>query len=180
MLSVGGRIQRVILSFRSVRHLGEEINTVNAAIGRRSVLAMLAAGALATLSLASAPSTHAALAPASSARSSTSAVYVVQGVPGVRVDVSVDGQSVAKGTAAKDVVGPLRLSSGSHQVTFSSADWTVHSDVDVSRASQDVVLHWPAELTAKPEVTVSGNDVAALSPGKGRVTVAHTAVVPPA
>jgi hypothetical protein len=107
-------------------------------------------------------------------------VYLIQGVPGVRVDVRVDGASVARSAAAKDVVGPLHLTSGRHQVSFSSSDWTVRSTVDVDRASQDVVLHWPSELTAKPEVTVFGNDIGALAPGKGRVTVAHTAVVPPA
>jgi Domain of unknown function (DUF4397) len=152
---------------------------VNAAIGRRSVLAMLAVGATAVLSFATASGTHATSAPRIS-KSSMSAVYVIQGVPGVTVAVTVDGKSVAKAAAAKDVVGPLRLRTGSHEVTFSSSDWTVRSTFDVNRVSQDVVLHWPAELTAKPEVTVFGNDVAPLAPGKGRVTVAHTAVVPPA
>jgi hypothetical protein len=146
---------------------------VNAAIGRRSVLAVLAVGATTVLSLTAMPGTHAASA-------SISSVYVIQGVPGVPVDISVDGKTVADAAAAKDVVGPLRLAAGRHHIVFSSADWTVRSSVNIDRASQDVVLHWPAELTAKPEVTVFANDVEALAPGKGRVTVAHTAVVPPA
>jgi hypothetical protein len=146
---------------------------VNAAIGRRSVLAVLAVGATTALSLTAIPGTHAA-------STSSSSVYVIQGVPGVRVDIIVDGRSVADGAAAKHVVGPLRMSVGRHHVVFSSADWTVRSSVNVDRASQDVVLHWPAKLTGKPEVTVFANDVQALAPGKGRVTVAHTAVVPPA
>jgi hypothetical protein len=54
------------------------------------------------------------------------------------------------------------------------------STVNITHASSDVVLHWPADVTKKPVVTVFGNDLAPVSTDKGRLTVAHTAVVPPA
>jgi len=105
--------------------------------------------------------------------------YVVQGVPDTRVDVSVDGNAVRSGVAAKQVVGPLGLSPGHHTVSFHSPDWTVTTSVAV-RGNQDVVLHWPADAADKPVVTVFTNDVSAVGSAKGRLTVAHTAVVPPA
>ena len=105
--------------------------------------------------------------------------YVVQGVPGTDVDVLVDGKSVEAGVAAKKVVGPLALSPGSHTVTFRSPGWKVSKSVSVT-GSQDVVLHWPADAANKPVVTVFTNDLAPVAPGKGRLSVAHTAVVPPA
>ena len=105
--------------------------------------------------------------------------YVVQGVPDTRVDVSVDGNPGRSGVAAKQVVGPLGLSPGHHTVSFSSPDWKVTTSVTV-HGSQDVVLHWPADAADKPVVTVFTNDVSAVGSGKGRLTVAHTAVVPPA
>ena len=105
--------------------------------------------------------------------------YVVQGVPGTRVDVSVDGEPVQSGVAAKQVVGPLDLSPGDHTVAFRGPDWQVSTSVSVE-GSQDVVLHWPADAADKPVVTVFTNDVSPVGSGKGRLTVAHTAVVPPA
>jgi len=108
----------------------------------------------------------------------TTSTYVVQGVPGAAVDVTVDGKVVQSGVAAKQVL-PLDVSAGSHTVTFSTAQWKVSQTVDVS-GSQDVVLHWPADATDKPEVTVFTNDLSAVAAGKGRLSVAHTAVVPPA
>ena len=105
--------------------------------------------------------------------------YVVQGVPGTDVDVLVDGKSVESAVPPKKVVGPLALSPGSHTVVFRSPDWTVSKSVDVT-GSQDVVLHWPADAANKPVVTVFTNDLSPVASGKGRLIVAHTAVVPPA
>jgi hypothetical protein len=50
----------------------------------------------------------------------------------------------------------------------------------VDHSSMDVVLHWPADKTAKPVVTVYTNDLRPVPADTGRITVAHTAVVPPA
>ncbi len=136
----------------------------------------MAAISLIGLVVATPVSAHAYTAPPSP----QDRVYLVQGASGAAVDVSVDGKAVKGNVAAKAIVGPLRLSAGKHTVTFKAADWTVSSTVNVSRPSSDVVLHWPASSTQKPVVSVFGNDLASVGANKGRLTVAHTAVVPPA
>ena len=117
---------------------------------------------------------------AASAAGSSSKVFLVQGVPESTVDVQVDGRDVEKSVAAKAVVGPVSLSPGRHTVTFTSKDWTVKKSFDAAKPSMDVVLHWPADPAKQPETTVFSNDVGPVAAGKGRLTVAHTAVVPPA
>ncbi len=140
-----------------------------------STLRSIAAGSLFGLVVAIPGSALASAAPAAQDK-----VYVVQGVPGAAVDVSVDGKAVKSNVAAKAIIGPLSLGAGKHTVTFKAADWTVSSTVNVSRPSSDVVLHWPADMTKKPVVSVFGNDLAPVGTDKGRLTVVHAAVVPPA
>ena len=106
--------------------------------------------------------------------------YVVQGVPGTTVDVTVDGKVVQSGVKPKQVVGPLDLATGRHTVAFKSPDWTSSGRVSVATSSQDVVLHWPADAADRPEVTVFTNDLRPVVATQGRLVVAHTAVVPPA
>ncbi|MDX6367482.1 MAG: hypothetical protein QOK30_2558 [Nocardioidaceae bacterium] len=120
------------------------------------------------------------VAAASHAKTPVDRVYVVQGVPGTVVNVAVDGNTVRRAVAAKAVVGPLRLAPGKHTISFSTNGWKVTSGVTISHHSSDVVLHWPADPTNKPVVTVFGNDLAPVSSNKGRLTVVHAAVVPPA
>jgi hypothetical protein len=105
---------------------------------------------------------------------------VVQGVPRSTVSVVVDGDTVEDALTAKGIVGPLSMTPGDHTFTFRSAKWTVRSAVSVSARSSDVVLHWAAEADAKPAVTVFTNDMQKVGLDRGRLTVAHTAVVPPA
>jgi hypothetical protein len=136
--------------------------------------------ALAALLIAGAATVSVSPIQATAASAGSNQVYVIQGVPGQSIDIDVDGKTIESGVKAKAIVGPLKLAPGSHDITFTSDDFTVQSSFDVDRASQDVVLHRPADPAADPEVTVFGNDVQPVSSGKGRVSVAHTAVVPPA
>jgi hypothetical protein len=108
------------------------------------------------------------------------ATYVVQGVPGTGVDISVDGKAVHSDVQPTDVVGPLDVGGGDHTIEFSSPDWTTSASFTVAGVSQDIVLHWSADATDKPAVTVFRNDLRPVSAQEGRLTVAHTAVVPPA
>lgn len=117
--------------------------------------------------------------PAASAAGTTD-VFLVQGVPGSEVDVEVDGREIEATVGARTVVGPLPLSSGQHTVAFTTADWTVTKSFDASGPSLDVVLHRPADPAQQPTATVFSNDTSPVAAGKGRLTVAHTAVVPPA
>jgi hypothetical protein len=117
---------------------------------------------------------------ANQAKSPANSVYVIQGVPGTAVNVAVDGKTIQQTVAAKAIVGPLHLSTGTHTISFSSDGWKVSSSVTITHHSSDVVLHWPADPTNKPVVSVFGNDLAPVSSNKGRLTVVHAAVVPPA
>lgn len=119
-------------------------------------------------------------APAGAAAASSSRVYVIQGVPKQQYDISVDGEEVGSDVGAKGIVGPLELTAGRHQIEFTGADGAIGQSFDVSKASVDVVLHWPADEANQPQVTVFDNDMSPVAAGKGRLIVAHTAVVPPA
>jgi hypothetical protein len=137
----------------------------------KGAVALLLAGAAVVLPAHGAAAAH---------RAATGKVFVIQGVPGASVDVSIDGKTVDTGAEAKAILGPVSLTDGSHTVTFKSNQWTVTSSFQVHARSSDIVLHWPAEIGPKPVTTVFKNDIAPVSAGKGRLTVAHTAVVPPA
>jgi hypothetical protein len=112
--------------------------------------------------------------------SPSATVYLVQGVPQMNVSVSVDGRQVASGLKPAEVSSPLSLSQGQHRATFAGPGWRISSTFTIDSRSADVVLHWPADKAKTPEVTVFANDLQKLATGKARVTVAHTAVVPPA
>ena len=107
-------------------------------------------------------------------------VFLVQGTPGASVDVSIDGHQVAQDMSAKDVIGPLDISAGAHAVRFSGSAWAVSASFTIDGPSTDVVLHMPAQAAAEPVVTVFKNDVKPVATGRGRLVIAHTAVVPPA
>jgi Domain of unknown function (DUF4397) len=112
--------------------------------------------------------------------SPTSSVYLVQGVPKMDVSVWIDGDRVATGLKPAQVSAPLSLRQGEHRATFSAPGWRISSTFTVDSRSADVVLHWPADKAKTPEVTVFANDLQKLAVGKARISVAHTAVVPPA
>lgn len=142
----------------------------------RSVQCTLLAGTVAGLLAVAVPAVPASGAPSPG---SAARAYVVQGVPGVSVDVSLDGKPVQTSMGARDIAGPFNLARGTHMVTFEASKWTVGSSFDVNGKSLDIVLHWGA-AQAKPQLTVFRNDVAPVPSGKGRLAVANTAVVPPA
>lgn len=110
----------------------------------------------------------------------TSAVSLVQGVPGAVVDVVVDGRTVSTGVDLGKVVGPLQLRSGSHEVRFVGRDDASSTAATVtvgSGAAQDVVLHAPENADADPVVSVYRTPTAPIGAGKARVLLAHTAEV---
>lgn len=142
----------------------------------RGTLAAIAA--LVVASAAQAAPGHALAAAVDPA--SPSQVFFVQAVPDSTVQVTVDGRPIALPVAAKSILGPLYLSRGDHTVSFATADWDITSNFVVTGRSSDVVVHWPADEAEQPVVTVFSNDTSPVSAQKGRLTVAHTAVVPPA
>lgn len=109
-------------------------------------------------------------------------VAIVQGVPGLSVDVVIDGKTVESGVDWQDVLGPYPLAPGKHRVDFSSSgDMVKAAIVRVgSGSNQDVVLHLPASPDGAPVVTAYAIPTEPIGPGKARVLVAHTATVGPA
>ena len=106
-------------------------------------------------------------------------VYVVAGVL-VPVDVVLDGEALEQDVSPKSVLGPLPLNAGDHTIEFSSDEWTVNADFQVNHPSSDVVVHRPADAAGEPKISVFTNDVRPIAAAKARLTIAHTAVVPPA
>ncbi len=110
-------------------------------------------------------------------------VTIVQAVPEHTVEVQVDGKAVKGSAGVGDLLGPLRLPAGSHELTFTdeSGALFVTSTLEVEAGStSDVVLHRPAATGGKPVVSSYVTPTDPIGPGKGRVLVAHTATVAPA
>lgn len=118
----------------------------------------------------------------STAAKASGNVAIVQAVPGLSLTVSVDGNEVGSELADGQVVGPLALSPGTHEVAFSDGAGTlVESTVEVSAGeSRDVVIHRPAEVDGDPVVSVYLTPEDPIGPGKARVLLAHTATTAPA
>jgi hypothetical protein len=109
-------------------------------------------------------------------------IFVVQGLPGRNLDVSVDGKSVAKGLKTADVGGPYAAKAGKRKVTFSDNGKVVLDQTFsvTAKSSWDVVIHLPAASADDPTVTVFRNDVSPVPRDKASLVVAHMAKVPPA
>lgn len=117
------------------------------------------------------------------AATSSGQVVVVQAAPGMAVDLSIDGRPMSRSDHVGKVLGPFRLSAGSHMLKFtqSSGGAPVTSVLDVrAGSSSDVVLHFPASVGGRPLVTSYATPLAAIGPAKARLLVAHTATVAPA
>lgn len=123
-----------------------------------------------------------ASAPTSAQAATTGSVYLVQGLPSTTVDLLVDGRSVASGSKAAAIVGPLTLTSGTHTLNVRTGSTTLlaRSFTVGASTSSDLVIHRPASPSGAPVVTAFANDLSAIPADKALVVVAHTAAVPPA
>lgn len=125
--------------------------------------------------------TAAPAATAVSASPQTGELFVIQGLLGTTLDITVDGSSVADNAAAKDVVGPVTLPPGDHTLNATGAGGTATASFTVKAGeSLDVVVHRQVDPTKPPLVTSFPNDLSPVGAGKGRVSVTHTAAVGPA
>jgi hypothetical protein len=143
------------------------------------IAALAVAGTVATVSFASDAAPQAGAAPATIANAGQ--VALVQAVPKATMSVTVDGDPVDQDVAEGDVVGPLDLAPGSHEIGFSDGQGSWTSTVDVTTgATTDVVVHRPAEVGGDPVVTAYPNNADPIESGKARVLLAHTATTAPA
>jgi len=121
---------------------------------------------------------------------SNSDVYVLHGIPGVTVDVYVNGALTLDSFVPEDIAGPLSLPAGNYDIdifaeaTTAAADSSARSDVaviDVTAAvpageSVSVVAHLDAD--GAPTLTAFVNDLSNTAGNEGRVTIRHTAQAP--
>lgn len=121
-------------------------------------------------------------APAAAANDGT--VYVVHGIPGVTVDVYVNGKETLPNFAPGKVAGPLTLPAGDYQVKIFKAG----DDPNTATAVIDTSVTLPAGANAslvaglsasgQPTLFTFVNNTSAAAAGQGRLVVRHTAAAP--
>lgn len=123
-------------------------------------------------------------APASAATSSNGTVYVVHAIPGVTVDVYVNGEKTLPGFTPKTVAGPLSLPAATYDIKVFAAGANPASAKPVITASVQLPAGANASLVAhldasgKPMLTTFVNDTSTAPAGQGRLIVRHTAAAP--
>lgn len=139
-------------------------------------MALFAVGTVAMAGTAVAPSFGAG------ASAADGEIYLVQGLPGVQIDVSVDGHSVADNLKTAAVAGPFKVAGGERTVTVRSGGKVLlQRQVDIkAKSSSDVVVHLPARGTGDATITAYRNNLWKVPSNKAALTIAHTAAVPAA
>ena len=141
---------------------------------RARLLAGIAAGTLALVTLAAVPASAADPAKLS----------VLHGVPGLTVDVWVNGERTLDDFTPGTLAGPLDLPAGTYTVAITAADAADASSPPSARST------WPLEAgknytavahldaAGAPTATLFTNDISATAAGEGRLTVRHVAAAP--
>ena len=109
---------------------------------------------------------------------------VLHGVPGLTVDVWVNGELTLDDFEPGDLAGPLELAPGTYTVAITAADAADDSDpaigpVDLpleANMSYTAVAHLDAD--GAPTAALFTNDISATEAGEGRLTVRHVAAAP--
>ncbi len=117
-------------------------------------------------------------------------VFVLHGIPGVTVDVYVNGALTLDSFVPEDIAGPLSLPAGDYDIDIfaeaptAAATASARSDaavIDVTAAvpggeSVSVIAHLDAGGT--PSLTAFVNDLSDTDRNEGRITIRHTAQAP--
>ena len=140
----------------------------------RSTLRRLALVAGAVLALGTAGLTP-------SVAAGPTSIYLVQGLPGRTVSVTVDGDTVVDSLAGGKVAGPFRVKSGTRTVTVSEDSQTlVASKVELAtHSSSEIVVHLPASPTGDPMITRFSNKLDAVHGARAAHSVAQVAAAGP-
>ncbi|WP_382310115.1 DUF4397 domain-containing protein [Herbiconiux sp. UC225_62] len=141
---------------------------------RTTLVAGIAAGALIALGAA---------IPASAAEGDAS-LSVLHAVPGVTVDVYVNGSLTLDDFTPGTLAGPLALPPGTYSVAITASDAADASSpiigpIDLPLAANGnytAVAHLDASGT--PTATLYTNDTSVIPAGQGRLTVRHDAAAP--
>jgi hypothetical protein len=109
---------------------------------------------------------------------------VLHGVPGLTVDVYVNGERTIDNFKPGTLAGPLDLAAGSYEVAITAAD--AKDDSDPAIGPVDLDLKGGGNYTAvahldeggDPTATLFTNDTSKTDAGQGRLTVRHVAAAP--
>ena len=109
---------------------------------------------------------------------------VLHGIPGLTVDVYVNGALTLDNFAPGTLAGPLALPAGTYSVAITAADAVddsapVLGPIDLpleSGGNYTAVAHLTA--AGDPSATLFTNDISKLDAGEGRLTVRHVAAAP--
>lgn len=114
----------------------------------------------------------------------TAKLSVLHGVPGLTVDVWVDGKLALDNFKPGTLAGPLNVPDGDHKVAITGAGATSADHPVIGPVTVDLeegrdytaVAHLAADGT--PTATLFTNDTSASPDGKGKLTVRHVAAAP--
>jgi len=114
----------------------------------------------------------------------TAKLSVLHGVPGLTVDVWVDGKLTLDNFTPGTLAGPLNVPDGDHKIAITGADATSADNPVIGPATVDLesgrdytaVARLAADGT--PTATLFTNDTSASPDGKGKLTVRHVAAAP--
>ncbi|HEX8488756.1 MAG TPA: DUF4397 domain-containing protein [Propionibacteriaceae bacterium] len=109
---------------------------------------------------------------------------VLHAVPGLTVDVYVDGKRTLNDFKPGTLAGPLSLKAGTYEVAITAGD--ADDDSDPAIGPVDLTLKGGRNYTAvahleeggDPTATLFDNDTSTTKAGEGRLTVRHTAAAP--
>jgi Domain of unknown function (DUF4397) len=110
-------------------------------------------------------------------------LYVVHGIPGLPVDIYVNGALTLDDFQPETVAGPLDLPAGSYAIAITAADAAdasaplLSATADLAAGnSYSLVAHLDAGGT--PTITPYANDISTISAGQTRLVVRHDAAAP--
>ena len=125
-----------------------------------------------------------ALAGPANAAEGDAQLSVLHGVPGLTVDVWVNGQRTLDDFAPGTLAGPLALPAGAYELAITAADAAnansaVIGPVNVTLAANgNYTAVANLDASGKPTANLFTNDVSQIAAGKGKLTVRHTAAAP--
>ncbi|QCB94478.1 DUF4397 domain-containing protein [Cellulomonas shaoxiangyii] len=142
----------------------------------RSLAAATGSFAVAALTLAAVP--------AQAAGADAAQLSVLHGVPGLTVDVWVNGERTLDDFTPGTLAGPLDLPAGTYTVAITAADAADASSPAIGPV--DLALEAGGNYTAaahldtagEPTATLFTNDTSPTAAGQGRLTVRHVAAAP--
>jgi len=123
-----------------------------------------------------------ALAPAAAAQSEGGQVSVIHGIPGLTVDVFVNGDETLPGFEPGDVAGPLELPAGDYELAIAPAGEGIDAAVLEGTATvtdglnASIVAHLTED--GDPTISIFVNDTSEIAGGESRLVVRHTAAAP--